>query len=145
MCEYLIDNIFDTFGDVFFNIYMVLVPLFVRGRHKTGAASEKRKEASSIFNFTLHYIDDILSLNNYKFGDFVDRIYPIELDIMDTTDTAMYDSYLDLRFEIDNESRLRTKFYDKRYKFNFPIVNFPVICSTIPAAPAYGVYIAQLV
>jgi hypothetical protein len=33
------------------------------------------------------YIDDVLSLSNSKFGDFVDRIYPIE--IQDTTDTDM--------------------------------------------------------
>ena len=31
------------------------------------------------------------------------------------------------------------------YVFNFPIVNFPFICSNIPAAPAYGVYISQLI
>ena len=49
-------------------------------------------------------------------------------------------SYLDLHPEIDNEGRLRTKFYDKRDDFNFPIVKFPFICSNIPAAPAYGVY-----
>jgi hypothetical protein len=30
------------------------------------------------------YIDDVLSLNNSKFGDFVDRIYPIELETKDT-------------------------------------------------------------
>ena len=36
------------------------------------------------------------------------------------------------------------KLYDKRYYFNFPIVNFPFICSNIPAAPSYGVYISQL-
>jgi hypothetical protein len=29
----------------------------------------------------------VLSLNNSKFSDFVDRIYPIELEIKDTTDT----------------------------------------------------------
>jgi hypothetical protein len=28
---------------------------------------------------------------------------------------------------------------------NFPIVNFPFICGNIPAAPAYGVYISQLI
>ena len=28
--------------------------------------------------------------------------------------------------------------YDKRDDFNFPIVNFPFICSNIPEAPAYG-------
>ena len=42
-----------------------------------------------------------------------------------------------------NEGRLRKKPYDKRDHFNFPIVNFPFICSTIPEAPAYGVYISQ--
>ena len=36
----------------------------------------------------VRYIDDVISLNNYKFGDFVDRIYPIELEIKVTTDTA---------------------------------------------------------
>ena len=43
------------------------------------------------------------------------------------------------------QCRLRTKLYDKRDYFNFPIVNFPFICSNIPAAPAYGVYISQLI
>jgi hypothetical protein len=40
---------------------------------------------------------------------------------------------------------LRTKLYDKRYDFNFHIVNFPFICSNIPVAPAYGAYISQLI
>ena len=35
--------------------------------------------------------------------------------------------------------------YDKRDEFNFPIVKFPFICSNIPAAPAYGVYISQMI
>jgi hypothetical protein len=39
------------------------------------------------FNFMFRYIDDVLSLNNSRFCDFVDRIYPIELEIKDTTDT----------------------------------------------------------
>ena len=43
------------------------------------------------------------------------------------------------------DGRLRTKPYDKRDDFNFPIVNFPFICSSIPAASAYGVYISQLI
>jgi hypothetical protein len=29
--------------------------------------------------------------------------------------------------------------------FNFKIINFPNMCSDIPAAPAYGVYISQLI
>ena len=48
-------------------------------------------------------------------------------------------------FEIDDEGRLRTKLYDKRDYFNFPFVNFQFICCNIPAAPAHGVYISQLI
>jgi hypothetical protein len=44
---------------------------------------------------------------------------------------------------MDSEGRLRTQLYDKRDDFNFSIVNFPFICSNIPTAPAYGVYISQ--
>ena len=35
--------------------------------------------------------------------------------------------------------------YDKRDDFNFKITNFPNMCSNIPASPAYGVYISQLI
>jgi hypothetical protein len=97
------------------------------------------------FNFTFRYIDDVLSLNNSRFGDFVDHIYSIELEIKDATYTNRSASYPDLHLEIDSEGRLRTKLYDKRDDFNFPIVNFPFICSNIPTAPAYGVYISQLI
>jgi hypothetical protein len=90
-------------------------------------------------------MDDVISINNSRFGDFVDRIYPIELEIKDTTNADRSASYLDLHLEIDSECRLRTKLYDERDDFNFPIVNFPFICSNIPAAPAYGVYISQMI
>jgi hypothetical protein len=92
------------------------------------------------FIFTFRYKDDVLSLNNY-----VDRIYPIEPEIKDTTDTERSASYLHLHLEIDSEGRLRTKHYDKRDDFNFPIVNFPFIHSTIPAAHAIGEYISQMI
>ena len=70
---------------------------------------------------------------------------PNELAIKDTTYIARSASYIDLHLEIDSEGRLRTKLYDKRDDFDFPIVNFSSICSNIPAAPAYGVYISQLI
>ena len=94
---------------------------------------KKRKVASLTLSFYFSYIhvDDVYSLINSKFGDFVDHIYLIELEIKNTTDTASCISYL----EIDTESRLRTKPYNKRDGFNFPIVNFPLICSNFPAAP----------
>ena len=61
------------------------------------------------FKFTLRYIDDALSLSNSKLGDFVDRIYPIEHEIKDTTYTARCAWYLDLQLEIDSEGRLRVQ------------------------------------
>jgi hypothetical protein len=44
-----------------------------------------------------------------------------KLEIKDTTDTDRSASYLDLHLEIDSEDRLRTKLYDKRDDFNFPL------------------------
>ena len=53
------------------------------------------------FNFTFRYKDDIISLNNFKLGDFVDRIYPMELEIKDSTDAARSASFLDIHLKID--------------------------------------------
>ena len=92
------------------------------------------------FIFTIRYKDDVLSLDNY-----VDRIYPIEPEIKDTTDTYRSASYLDLHLEIDSEGRLTTKHYDKRDDFKFPIVNFLFMHSTIPAAHTIGVCISQMI
>ena len=44
-----------------------------------------------------------------------------------------------------SEYLLRKKLYNKRHGFNFCFVTFPFICGKIPAAPAYGVYISQLI
>ena len=76
---------------------------------------------------------------------FVDRIYPIELEIKDTTDRDRSASYLHIHLEIESDEWLRTKLYDKRDDFNVPIVNFPFIYSNIPAAPEYGEYISQFI
>ena len=54
-------------------------------------------------------------------------------------------SFLDLYLEFDDSGQLSTKIYDKRDDFNFKIINFPNMCSNIPASPAYGVYISQLI
>ena len=44
-----------------------------------GFLNKNEKNLDRSFNFTFRYIDDVLcSLNSSKFGDFVDRIYPIE-------------------------------------------------------------------
>jgi hypothetical protein len=52
-----------------------------------GISKKNEKKLALSFNFTFRYIDDVLLLNNSRLGDFVDRIYPNELEIKDTTDT----------------------------------------------------------
>ena len=86
-----------------------------------GLLKKNEKKLARSFNFTFRYIDDVLSLNNSRFGYFVDRIYPIALEIKDTTDTDRYVSYLELHLDIDSEAPLRTKLYDKRNGYSiFP-------------------------
>ena len=110
-----------------------------------GLRNKNEKKVARSFNFTSRYIDDVLSLNNSRFGDFDDRIYPIGLEKKDTTDTDMSASYLDLQLALDSEGRLRTKPYDKRDDFIFSIATFPFICTNIPSAPTYEAYISQLI
>jgi hypothetical protein len=46
-------------------------------------------------------------------------MYPIELEIKDTTDTARSASYIDLCLDIAGDSMLRTHLLDIRDDFNF--------------------------
>ena len=156
MLEFLIDNQIcylgwtcfstdsrHTYGYKLCSSSRRLVPLFVWGRLHTGASQENEKRLARSFNIKFPYIDDVLSLNNQGLVISLIASYPIELEIKDTTHTDTSASYLDLHLEIDSWGAVTTKLYDKRDDFNFPIVNFSFICSNIPAAPAYGVYISQ--
>jgi hypothetical protein len=158
MIEFLVDNIFVQFGGRVFqqtigipmgtNCAPLLADLFLYSYEADfidGLLKQKQKKLAHSFNFSFRYIDDVLSLNNSRFGDFLHLIYPSQLEIKDTTDTVKSASYLDLHLEIDTRGRLNTKLYDKRDDFDFPIVNFPFLSGNIPEAPAYGVYISQLI
>ena len=153
MLEFLIDNIFVIFGGRVFQQTVglpigtkcapLLADLFLYSYETNfiqGLLKKSEKKLARPFHFTFRYIDDVLSLNYSRFGEFVDRIYLIELAIKDTRDRDTSALYLDLHREIGSEGRLRTKLYDKRDDFNFPIMNFP-------AAPAYRVhvYICQVI
>ena len=94
----------------------------------------------------MNQFDDVLSINNSRFAEFLPLIYPPELEVKETTDTVSSASLLSLYLEFDDSGQIRTKIYDKRDDFNFKIINFPAkMCSNIPASPAYGVYISQLI
>jgi hypothetical protein len=61
-----------------------------------GLLKKNEKKLARSFNFTFRCSDDVFSLNNSRFCDFVDRIYPIELEIKSTTYINRSASYLDL-------------------------------------------------
>ena len=87
-----------------------------------GLLKKNEKKLARSFNFTFRYIDDVLLLSNSRFGDSVDRIYPIELEIKDTTDTDRSASYLDLHLEIDSEGQLKKQnFTTKEMISIFPL------------------------
>jgi hypothetical protein len=158
MLEFLIDNIFVSFGGALFqqvvgipmgtNCASLLADLFVysyESEFLQNLVKYKKIPEARAFNFTYKYIDDVLSINNPRFAEFVPLIYPPELEIKETTDRASFASCLDLYLEFDDSGQLSTKIYDKRDDFNFIIINFPNMCSNIPVSPAYGVYISQLI
>ena len=91
-------------------------------------------------------IDDDMSINNPEFENYLGQIYPIELEIKDTTESNTSASYLDVLLSIGRDGQLNTSIYDKRDDFNFHITNFPFLSSSnIPTSPAYGVFISQLI
>ena len=75
-------------------------------------ASSRNKNKS--VNLTFRYIDDVLSLNNPMFNNYIDVIYPNELEIKDTTDAPKWANYLDLNLEFDEDGKFCTRLYDKR-------------------------------
>ena len=129
MLVYLIDNIFVEYGGRIFqqtisipmgtNCAPLLADLFsysyeaelVQSLLKAG-----KKHLAQRFKFTYRYIDDVLSLKNTKFAEYseyLEFIYPRELEIKESTKTAASSSYLDCYLYIDNV-KLATRLYDKR-------------------------------
>ena len=158
MLGFLIDNIYVVFGDHVFqqsvgipmgtNCAPLLADLFLysyEAEFVQKLLRDKNKKLAVSFNLTYRYIDDVLSINNHNFHNYVHLIYPNELERKDTTESDRSASYLDILLNIDSNGRLTTTLYDKRDDFNFAIVNFPFLCSNIPLSPAYGVYISQLI
>jgi hypothetical protein len=47
-------------------------------------------------------------------SEFLPLIYPPELEVKETTDTASSASFLDYYLEFDDSGQLSTKIYDKR-------------------------------
>ena len=100
MLEFLVDNIFVVFaGKVFQQIIGIpmgtncaplLADIFLysyEAEFIQSLLSTGRKRLASQFNFTYRYIDDVLSINNPDFENYLGQMYPPELDIKDTTES----------------------------------------------------------
>ena len=157
MLEFLVHKIFVVFpGKVFQQIVGIpmgtncaplLADIFLysyEAEFIQSLISTGRKQLASRFNFTYRYIDDVLSMNNPEFENYLGQMYPVELEIKDTTESNTSASYLDL-LSIGRYGQLHTSIYDKRDDFNFHITNFPFLSSNIPTSPTYGVFISQLI
>ena len=108
------------------NCAPLLTDLFLRvyeADFLQGFLKNEYRKLAQTFNSNFRYIDDVLSLNNSRFVDYLHRIYLNVLQAKDTTDTQKSYSCLDLHvfIEIDNGWRLRPKL--------FSIGNFPFITS----------------
>ena len=80
---------------------------FIQANKPQSSINEHRFLYPLILLFAL-YIDDVLSLNNPKFYDYIYVIYSKELEIKDTTDAPKWDNYLDLHLEFDEDGKLFT-------------------------------------
>ena len=125
MFEFLIDTIFVVFaGKVFQQIVGIpmgtncaplMADIFLYSYEAEliqSLLSTGRKQLASRFNFTYRYIDDVLSIHNPEFRNYLGQMYPIELEIKDTTESSTSASYLNLLLSIERDGQLNTSIYD---------------------------------
>ena len=100
MLEFLVDNIFVVFGGKVFqqivgipigtNCAPLLADIFLYSYEADfiqSLLSTGKKKLASQFNFTYRYIDDVLSINNPDFENYLGQMYPAELEIKNTTES----------------------------------------------------------
>jgi hypothetical protein len=66
-----------------------------------------------IVPFIINFSTDLTTvvINNSRFAEFLPLIYPPELEVKETTDTASSASFLDLYLEFDDSGQISTKSY----------------------------------
>ena len=95
------------------------------------------------FSDTFRYIDDLASLNNSLFKQYISSIYPSTLTLLPKNNSPLTATFLDTKISIKH-STFHIQVYDKRDNFPFKINNYPHTCSNIHVGNASNVYIAQL-
>ena len=104
MLEFLVDNIFVVFAGKVFQqtvgipMGTIIADIFLysyKADFIQPLLSTEKKHWASRFNLTYGYIDDVLSINNQEFENYLGQMYPAELEIKDTTESTTFASYLD--------------------------------------------------
>ena len=158
MLEFEIDNIFVVLGGkVFLQLVGIpmgtkcaslLVDIFLysyEAEFIQSLLSAGKKHWASQFNLAYRYIDDVLSINNPDFENYLGHMYPAELEIKDTTESNNSTSYLDLLLSIGRDGQLSISLNNKRDDFNVHITNYPFLSDNLQSSPAYGVFISRLI
>ena len=157
MFNFLLDNIFVKFQSRIYK-QVIGIPmgcscapqiadLFLYWYEHEYIAGEVTK-CNYIVEFLRHcsrYIDDLFIPNGTKqIADIVcNRIYPLELQIVQTNVKNSSSTFLDLDVSVNN-GVFSSKLYDKRRDFHFKVVSFPHLKANIPQSPAYGIFIGEV-
>jgi hypothetical protein len=95
------------------------------------------------------FYKDKTSLLSKRVLDAEQQLVILSVSVSARTWFIIYICYWNLQFlsnviiiktKVDSEGRLRTKLYDKRDDFNFPIVNFPFICRSRNQIQLFRIY-----
>ena len=112
MLEYLIDHIYIVVGNRVFQQHIgipmgtdcaaLLVNLYLFYYEYNYMKNLMKLDYGKVlrFNFTVRYIDDLLTLNNTLFVNEILNIYPQELVLNRTSESDVQVSYLDINISI---------------------------------------------
>ena len=91
----------------------------------------------------LDRVEEYKYLGSYIVYIVCNRIYPLELQIVQTNVKNSSSTFLDLDVSVNN-GVFSSKLYDKRRDFYFKVVSFPHLKANIPQSPAYGIFIGEV-
>ena len=91
--------------------------------------NKSNKRLVKAFNLTSRCIDDLISINNPRFKQFLKNICPEELVVSETSESRNVVSYLGLLIDISIGDFV-CSIFDKRDAFDLHIVNLPELFGT---------------
>ena len=158
LLNWLIDNIYVTFGDKMFR-QKIGIPmgtdcapffanLFLYSYEYDWIEKQRILKNYSLLNAFKHscrYIDDLLLANNDDIMiKVMTDIYPKELILVPDDSNGLSTPFLDLQLVVKN-GVVSSSIFDKRDAFDFKIINYPTLTGNIPLKSSYGVFTCELV